>query len=97
LDKSKNILTSINDVPVCKIFVDDLPYNPALKQLARDKRKTGILSEVLFWQQVHKGIFHKIDFDRQRVIGNFIVDFYVKKLGLIWKTTNPLWKQDKSF
>jgi len=41
------------------------------------------LSEVLFWQQVHKGVFHKIDFDRQRIIGNFIVDFYVKKLGLV--------------
>jgi very-short-patch-repair endonuclease len=38
---------------------------------------------VLFWQQVHKGIFHKIDFDRQRIIGHYIVDFYVKALGLI--------------
>jgi len=27
--------------------------------------------------------FHRIDFDRQRVIGNFIVDFYVKALGLV--------------
>ncbi|MBP1163359.1 very-short-patch-repair endonuclease [Chryseobacterium sp. PvR013] len=27
--------------------------------------------------------FHTIDFDRQRIIGNYIVDFYVKTLGLI--------------
>ena len=27
--------------------------------------------------------FHGIDFDRQRIIGNYIVDFYVKTLGLI--------------
>jgi very-short-patch-repair endonuclease len=33
--------------------------------------------------QVHKMKFHKIDFDRQRVIGNYIVDFYVKALGLV--------------
>ena len=64
-------------------FVENLPYNGALSQLAKNKRKAGILSEVLFWQQVHKGIFHKIDFDRQRIIGNYIVDFYVKTLGLI--------------
>jgi very-short-patch-repair endonuclease len=38
---------------------------------------------VLFWIQVTKGGFHKIDFDRQKVIGNYIVDFYVKKLRLI--------------
>jgi very-short-patch-repair endonuclease len=37
----------------------------------------------LFWMQVTKGRFHKIDFDRQRVIGNYIVDFYVKKLGVV--------------
>ena len=51
--------------------------------MAKGKRKGRIYSEVLFWQQVHKGIFHKVDFDRQRVIGNYIVDFYVKTLGLI--------------
>ncbi len=24
-----------------------------------------------------------LDFDRQKIIGNFIVDFYIKKLGLV--------------
>ena len=46
-------------------------------------RQAENLSEVLFWMQVTKGGFYKIDFDRQRVIGNYIVDFYVKKLGLV--------------
>jgi len=73
----------INSTPIIRNFVENLPYNPALKQRARDKRKAGILSEVLFWQQVHKGMFHNIDFDRQRIIGNYIVDFYVKTLGLV--------------
>lgn len=51
--------------------------------LAREKRKAGILPEVLFWQQVHKKKFYAIDFDRQRIIGDYIVDFYVKALGLV--------------
>jgi len=46
-------------------------------------RQAKNLSEVLFWMQVTKGRFHNIDFDRQRVIGNYIADFYVKKLGLV--------------
>jgi very-short-patch-repair endonuclease len=83
LQTNNTILTHINNTPIIRNFVENLPYNPKLKQLAKDKRKAGIFSEVLFWQQVHKGIFHKIDFDRQRVIGNYIVDFYVKTLGLI--------------
>jgi very-short-patch-repair endonuclease len=77
------ILTTINNIPIYKNFVQNLPYNARLKQLAKDKRKAGILSEVLFWQQVHKGAFNKIDFDRQRIIGNYMVDFYVKALGLV--------------
>ena len=77
------LLTSINGVPIKRNFVENLPYNSTLIKLANEKRQAGILSEVLFWQQVHKGAFHKIDFDRQRIIGNYIVDFYVKALGLI--------------
>lgn len=79
----KTILTCIHNIPIKRNFVENLPHNPALKQLARDKRKAGILSEVLFWQQVHQRKFHNIDFDRQRIIGSYIVDFYVKTLGLV--------------
>jgi very-short-patch-repair endonuclease len=80
---NKTILTYIHNIPIKRNFVENLPHNPALNQLARDKRKAGILSEVLFWQQVHQRKFHSIDFDRQRIIGSYIVDFYVKTLGLV--------------
>ena len=83
MQTDKTILTIINNVAIGRNFVTDLPCNISLKQLAKEKRQAGILSEVLFWKQVHKGIFHQIDFDRQRIIGNYIVDFYVKTLGLI--------------
>ncbi|REC43077.1 endonuclease domain-containing protein [Chryseobacterium sp. 5_R23647] len=79
----KEILTRINGIPIRINFVEHLPYNPQLKSLLHGKRKAGILSEVIFWKQVRAKSFHNIDFDRQRIIGNYIVDFYVKKLGLI--------------
>ncbi|MFT4093965.1 MAG: DUF559 domain-containing protein [Niabella sp.] len=78
-----NIVTTINGRDIQRNFVEHLPYNPKLKMLAREKRKAGILSEVLFWLQVRNRQFHKIDFDRQRIIGDYIVDFYVKSLGLV--------------
>jgi very-short-patch-repair endonuclease len=53
-----------------------LPYNPNLKQRSRELRKAGILSEILFWNQVKNKQFKNLDFDRQKIIGNYIVDFY---------------------
>ena len=79
----EQILTYINDIPIKRNFVKDLPYDSKLKSRARSLRKSGNYAEVVFWQQVHKNKFHKIDFDRQRIIGNYIVDFYVKALGLV--------------
>lgn len=34
------------------------------------------MSEVLFWKRVNKKQFKGFDFDRQKIIGNYIVDFY---------------------
>ena len=73
----------INKTPIYFNPKLDLPSNIKLKPRAKELRQAENLSEVLFWMQVTKGQFHKIDFDRQRIIGNYIVDFYVKKLGLI--------------
>lgn len=77
------IITTINQSPIYRNFVVNLPYNPSLKARTKSLRKAGVLSEVIFWQQVHKRKFWNIDFDRQRIIGNYIVDFYVKTLGLV--------------
>lgn len=74
---------TIKNIKIYHNTITTLPYNPKLKDRAKALRYAENLSEVLFWMQVHKGQFYKIDFDRQRIIGNYIVDFYVKKLGLI--------------
>ena len=74
---------TIREFKIQHHFIKDLPYNSNLKERANGMRHARNLSEVLFWQQVTKGCFYKIDFDRQRIIGNYIVDFYAKKLGLV--------------
>jgi very-short-patch-repair endonuclease len=61
----------------------DLPYNPALKERARALRKAGNLSETLFWQNVKNGQLLGYDFDRQKIIGNFIVDFYCANCNVV--------------
>ena len=63
--------------------LSELPYNPALKQRARELRKAGNLSEVLFWNVVKSKQLNGQDFDRQRVIGNYIVDFYCHEHALV--------------
>ncbi|WP_205943114.1 endonuclease domain-containing protein [Pedobacter cryotolerans] len=73
----------INGTPIKLNPILDLPYQPRLKGSAKSLRQAENLPEVLFWMQVHKGKFHQLDFDRQRIIGNYIVDFYIKKLGLV--------------
>lgn len=77
------ILTLIKDIPIKRNFVLNLPNNPTLKSRANALRKAGNFSEVVFWKEVRNKSFWNIDFDRQRIIGNYIVDFYVKTLGLV--------------
>lgn len=77
------ILTYIHDKPIYRQNIGLLPSNKALTERSRALRKAGVLSEVVFWRQVRNDCFWSIDFDRQRIIGSYIVDFYVKSLGLI--------------
>ncbi|MBK2341654.1 endonuclease domain-containing protein [Francisella philomiragia] len=60
-----------------------LPYNPKLKQRARELRKAGNLSEVLFWNIVKSKKFLGLNFHRQKIIGNYIVDFYCPTYRLV--------------
>jgi very-short-patch-repair endonuclease len=59
-----------------------IPYNPKLKSLAKALRKYMTLSEVLLWQELKGKQLMGYDFDRQRPIDNYIVDFYCKELQL---------------
>ncbi len=59
-----------------------IPYNPELKDLAKELRRNMTLSEVLLWNELKQKQMSGYDFDRQRPISNFIVDFYCKELSL---------------
>lgn len=61
---------------------DIIPYNPKLKELARRLRRNMTFSEVKLWNELKNGKMLAYDFDRQRPIGNYIVDFYCKDLKL---------------
>ena len=61
-----------------------LPFNPKLKERAKNLRKAGgNLAEVLLWNQLKNGQLLGLDFDRQKIIGNYIVDFYCAEQRLI--------------
>ena len=60
-----------------------LPYNTALRGRAKELRKAGLLHEALFWNQIKSGKLGGLDFDRQKIIGNYIVDFYCAEKNVI--------------
>jgi very-short-patch-repair endonuclease len=59
-----------------------LPYDWKLKALAKKLRQNMTLSEVLLWNELKNKKILGYDFDRQRPIGKYIVDFYCKELML---------------
>jgi very-short-patch-repair endonuclease len=59
-----------------------IPYDPNLKPLASRLRKNMTLSEVLLWNQLKGKQMLGYDFDRQKPLDRYIVDFYCKDLML---------------
>ncbi|MDB5029293.1 endonuclease domain-containing protein [Mucilaginibacter sp.] len=59
-----------------------IPYNSNLKRLANKLRKDMTYGEVLLWNELKENKLFGFDFDRQRCIDNYIVDFYCKELFL---------------
>ena len=59
-----------------------IPYKPFLKDIAKKLRKNMTLSEVLLWNNLKRKQMLGYDFDRQRPIDKYIVDFYCKDLQL---------------
>ena len=60
-----------------------LPYNKNLKEFSRDLRSHSTLSEILLWQKLRASQFRGYAFNRQKPLGNYIVDFYCLKLNLV--------------
>ncbi|MBR4507708.1 MAG: DUF559 domain-containing protein, partial [Alphaproteobacteria bacterium] len=60
-----------------------LPYNPTLKERAKELRKAGSLPEALLWDEIKNKKLNGLDFDRQKIIGNYIVDFFCASKFLV--------------
>ncbi|MGB5893179.1 MAG: endonuclease domain-containing protein [Ignavibacteriaceae bacterium] len=59
-----------------------IPYNPKLKEYARKLRKNSTYTEIMLWNYLKGKQMKCFDFDRQRPIDNYIVDFYCKDIQL---------------
>ncbi|MGD1854407.1 MAG: endonuclease domain-containing protein [Leptolyngbyaceae cyanobacterium] len=59
-----------------------IPYNSKLKERACQLRQNMTKGEIILWQQLKRKQMMGYDFDRQRPIDQFIVDFYCKALRL---------------
>jgi very-short-patch-repair endonuclease len=59
-----------------------IPYNQKLKPLAKALRQNMTFAEVLLWNELKQKKMRGYDFDRQRPLSNYIVDFYCKDLML---------------
>jgi very-short-patch-repair endonuclease len=59
-----------------------IPYDSKLKDLARQLRKNSTLSEVLLWNHLKGKQMLGYDFDRQKPIDKYIVDFFCNELML---------------
>ena len=59
-----------------------LPYNPILRERARELRNNSTLAEILLWRHLKGKQMSGHDFDRQKPIDNFIVDFFCNDLML---------------
>ncbi|GGI50846.1 hypothetical protein GCM10011425_20580 [Mucilaginibacter galii] len=74
-----------------------IPYNPALKPLARKLRQNMTFGETLLWNELKQDKFFGFDFDRQRCLDNYIVDFYCKDLMLAIEIDGLSHHHDESF
>ena len=63
----------------------DLPKNKELETNAKELRQAGVLSETIFWQNINNKEILRYDIDRQAIIGNYIVDFFIPELGLVFE------------
>jgi very-short-patch-repair endonuclease len=59
-----------------------IPYNPRLKQFARNLRNNSTSAEIRLWRFLKGKQMLGFDFHRQKPIDNFILDFFCVELML---------------
>ncbi len=59
-----------------------IPYNPKLKEIARNLRNNSTLAEILLWKRLKGKQMLGYDFHRQKPILKYIVDFFCNEIML---------------
>lgn len=59
-----------------------IPYNPKLKELARELRNNSTKAEIILWLKLKGKQMYGYDFHRQKPIDNYILDFFCYELML---------------
>ena len=59
-----------------------IPYNPALKEKARELRNNSTRTEILLWTFLKGKQLRGYDFHRQKPIDEYIIDFFCNELML---------------
>lgn len=59
-----------------------IPYNPRLKEFARQLRNNSTKSEIRLWRYLKGKQRMGYDFHRQKPIDNYIIDFYCCEIML---------------
>ena len=60
-----------------------IPYNPKLKEFARELRNNATKAERVLWKSLSGKQCFGYDFHRQKPLGNYIVDFFCQELMLV--------------
>ena len=59
-----------------------IPYNPALKEKARELRNNSTYAEIMLWNYLKRKQMKGYDFHRQKPIDIYIIDFFCNELML---------------
>ena len=59
-----------------------IPYNPKLKEFAKQLRNNSTKAEIILWQKLKRDQMYGYDFHRQKPIDNYILDFFCYELML---------------
>ena len=59
-----------------------IPYNPKLKDFAKELRNNSTKSEIILWLKLKGKQMYGYDFHRQKPIDNYILDFFCYELML---------------
>ncbi len=65
------------------ILMETVPYNKNLKKVSRKLRKNSTLGEALLWRYLSGRKCFGLQFNRQKPLGKYVVDFYCKAMKIV--------------